>query len=700
MAHEGTLGELYGDVEGKERELSALVGLMSAWEKSAARLLKRLERARATEADAEGARTEAGTPASAAQGTKRGASAVEGEAATPSSTAQAVRKRRKVVKTATPGPSATPAPQPSVRPAPVVRQGPPALVVAAPAPTPLRAAAPLVADPVARVTTPTRPAAASSPKGSDRKTPRWNLVSPGKRGRISPQKLSGSGIKAQLWRAGGETAAPDSAAAERSAMLVEDTQLGDVDELAAAAAEGPARKLWSDHGSTLEPEPDTLRTDASSQQQRMRSSSRSPRKPTPRRASSIMPQRHALPVIATDADDPFVARPLQPSPNARSAAAQSRAASAAASSPDSSPSRTQGKSFEMPPSAQPGSRLGGARAEPAEGAGVDVPASVGYRRELRFFGGLGTPPLLETGSPSPSPSPRKKSAAARPSPSKLGVTSTKGRHDKGKGKMRAKDKLDLVAVKREADDEDDLDEPPAPAPDTPPASSHKKRRRAASKTLKVESGAEDSADDALYPNEPFPDVGMTDKDKKLWFDALRAKRKLRWAVEAEEKRITRCVLLSPSSNRARTDPRLTAARSASKRSKLEVNPDRNRGESQLYKETERRKKERQKMLAEPCQQCVQVRSSPFFLLSPLHTLRSVTDSYGDALQYYERAGKPVRCTHVHQGPVGLKRHLDLRADEIEARNLQSVGRHRVQQRSASLLSPSLTRSRRSSALQD
>ncbi|GAA5891012.1 hypothetical protein JCM8208_003133 [Rhodotorula glutinis] len=626
MAREGTLGELYGDVEGKERELGALVGTMRAWEKSATRLLKRLERgataaASTSEEGGEGARAQGVTPVGTGQGKKRGVSAVEDELATPTATAQAVRKRRKVVKTATPGPSATPAQQSSVTPAPVAQQGLPAPV----------AAAPPVADPVARVMTPSRPATASSPKGSDRKTPRWNLVSPGKRARISPQKLSGSGIKAQLWRAADAAAAPASAAADRSAVLVEDTQLlgGDDERAAAAASAGPSRKLWTDRGSTLEPEPDTLRTDASSsQRQRVRSSSRSPRKPTPRRSSSIMPQRHALPLRATDDDDPFTVRPLQPSPNTRSAAARSRPASAAASSPDSSPSRTQGKSFEMPPSAQPGSRLAGAPAGLAQDDGVDVPGSVAYRRELRFFGGLGTPPLLETGSPSPSP--RKKLAAARSSPSKL-CTPEEGRRAKVKGKVRARAEPDLVIVKREEGADGNLDEPPAPALDAPPASSRKKRRRAVSRTPKVESDAEETEEDTRYPTEQFPDVGMTDKEKKAWLATLRVKRKARWAGEAEEKRVA----------------------SASKRSKLEVNPERNHGEAQLYKETERRKKERQKMLAEPCQQCV---------------------------EYYERAGKPVRCSHVHQGPVALKRHLDLRAEQIEARNLQSVGRHRVQQR--------------------
>ncbi|GAA5922547.1 hypothetical protein JCM3775_005768 [Rhodotorula graminis] len=633
MAREGTLGELYGDVEGKERELSALVSLMRAWEKSAMRLLKRLERgatsagASTGEGEGEGARAQAGTPVGTGQGKKRGVSAIEGELATPTATAQAVRKRRKVVKTATPGPSATPVPQSTITHAPAAKQGLPAPVAAAPAPS--LAAFPL-ADPVARLMTPSRPVVASSPKGSDRKTPRWNLVSPNKRGRISPLKLSGSGIKAQLWRAGDAAAAPALAAADRSAVLVDDTQLlgGDDDEPAVA---GPARKLWSDHGSTLEPEPDTLRTDASSQQQRVRSSSRSPRKPTPRRSSSIMPQRQdAVPAFATDADDPFLARPLQPSPNARSAAARQRAASAAASSPDSSPSRTQDKSLEMPPSAQPGSRLGDARAGLAGDDGGDVPGSVAYRRELRFFGALGTPPLLGTGSPSPSPSPRKQSAAALPSPPKLG-TFQKGRRAKGKSKMRTRAGPDLVAIKHEEDDDLDLDDPPASAFNAPRASPHKKQRRATSRTPKVESGDEENEEDARYPTEQFPDGDMTDKEKKAWLARLRVKRKARWADEAEEKRIA----------------------SASKRSKLEVNPERNRGEAQLFKETERRKKERQKMLAEPCQQCV---------------------------EYYERAGKPVRCTHVHQGPGTVKRHLDLRADEITARNLQQVGRHRVQQR--------------------
>lgn len=90
------------------------------------------------------------------------------------------------------------------------------------------------------------------------------------------------------------------------------------------------------------------------------------------------------------------------------------------------------------------------------------------------------------------------------------------------------------------------------------------------------------------------------------------------------------------------------------------------------------------MLAEPCQQCVEVRSS-LFSSRPGSTLARSLTLFDTVLQYYERAGKPVRCSHVHQGPVALKRHLDLRAEQIEARNLQSVGRHRVQQRSASLL---------------
>ncbi|BGP45823.1 hypothetical protein JCM10450v2_001658 [Rhodotorula kratochvilovae] len=618
MAREGTLGEKYRDMEAKERELVAVEKIMRAWEKSAKKACKRFEGAPGL--------SEAGTPASGAV-KKREAAVLEapstGATATPS--AQPVKKRRRVVKDvgATPATGAsaaggTPAPAKAVH-SPVQAQAlASATGGATPTPQPAAAASPRKrSPPSARGATPPF-LAAGSPKTSGKKA-RWNLISPTKRSRVSPHRASGSGLKAQLWRAAEVDALATTSTANRGAVLVDETQ--PILPLAVAPAPALPRRLSSEADrdpSTYEAEPDTIRTDAASSsqhQQRLRTSSRSPQKPTPRRAPSVAPRpsrrQHAPPAQATDADDPFVAHPLplQPSPNARTAR---RAALAA--SPSASPTPSPGKSLEMPPSAQPGSRTYRSLAARAGADAQEDEDERAFRSELRFFGGLGTPPLAAA-----SPSPQQKSAARAK-----------------KGKKRAKEEEAVVAVKPE----DDLDADEAGlAPVSPPK---KKQRRAKApkmeereKLLEEEEEEEEEGDgnETRWMTQPFPDgPGVTEKEKKDWIAGLRSKRKARMAAEEEKRR---------------------SGASSSKRKQLEVNPDRNKGEAHLFKDVERRKKERQKMLAEPCQQCV---------------------------EYFARADKPVQCFHVHQdGPPVAKRYLDLRAEE-QAERLQNAGRHRVQQR--------------------
>ncbi|GAA5827369.1 hypothetical protein JCM3770_001147 [Rhodotorula araucariae] len=603
MARCGALGETYRDVEAKERELAAVEKVMRAWEKSAQKLLKRFE---------------AAPPADTGTLAVNGVKTREGEvseasiiraASTPA--AQPVKKRRKVVKDAGATPAAvvrtageTPATGATVQ----ALASAPAVLGATPTPRHMAADAPSECPASkARAATPL-PAYGGSPSTSGKKA-RWNLVSPTKRTRFSPRKsAAAAGVKAQLWRADeNDPSDPLTLTADRSTVLVDDTQLA---LPPAAALLVMSRRTSSEadpEPSTFEAEPDTLRTDAASSsqhhQQRLRSSSHSPRKPTPRRAPSVAPQQrrqHATPAQATDADDPFVARPLQPSPNARTAATAHRPSAV-------SPSPSPGKSFEMPPSAQPDSRTYRAGAVNVDAGGEeDV-----FRSELRFLGGLGTPPLVGA-SPSPSRSPKKPAT-----------------RDK-KGKKRARDAdADAVAIKPEEDL--DVDEAVMAAARLP------KRKRQLAKTPKVEECDEvldDGGGDGIetsWPKQPFPDgAGVTEKEKKDWLAELRSKRRARMAAEEAKRRV---------------------GASSSKRT-LEVNPERNKGESHLFKEAERRKRERLKMLAEPCQQCV---------------------------EYFARAGKPVQCCHVHPaGPPVAKRYLDHRAEEIE--RLQAAGRHRVQQR--------------------
>ncbi|BGP22605.1 hypothetical protein JCM10295v2_001490 [Rhodotorula toruloides] len=640
MATSGRLEAVYEDLRAKELEIAKAATNLQLWVQELAEFVDD-HALRLQQQNAEGAGADA-------KGKKRAAPA---EAATPAASGASgwpVKKRRKVVAGATPTTSATlaypvvetPVPRPplvkpvSIRPSP--RKSPRKSPHHSPYISPRKQLL------VAGTTTTPGLAPGASPTTSVKKR-RWNLV--------SPKKKDPSGVKKQLW-----THQDD--AGDGTVTATSATQPPPL------PASSPAKCLISEgdrEPSTYEPEPDTLRTELSSQIGRRSSvtagRSSSPRKPTLRRSisvassSALQATRRNMPAAAVDENDPFVGRgpakgparqpsspvgasPLQPSPRSRipqtsPRKAQSRipvrtspASRAATPSPLPSPSTSPSKGLSMPPSAQISSRhlllhcsprLGSPFASKTGQASQHalIPDSdsedEACARELRLFNDLGTSPLPELST-------KRRDASRVPAPMPSGSRATAVRSPQVKVESQA-------------------------VPLSPSPKRRKKREGAAkTKVVKTEGGAQPKTPkkevfsrerwlDLNQSTPEYPEDPDDEQSRKFWIERTRLKRRLKLQKDKQE-----------SANKAGSSKRV-----------LEINPERNKGEKQFFKEVVRNKEERSNMLAEPCADCA---------------------------AYFDRSGTRNTCNHMRQ-PAAVT-YLDERAAASEKR-LQAIGRHRVQQ---------------------
>ncbi|BGO97483.1 hypothetical protein NBRC10513v2_001473 [Rhodotorula toruloides] len=642
MATSGRLEIVYEDLRIKELEVSKTAANVQAWVEKLAEYVDsytlQLQEKEAEEAAAD------------AKGKKRAAPAEAGMPAASGMAGQPVKKRRKVVADVTPATSATlassiagtPVPRPSLAkpqsPRPSPRKSPRKSPRHSPYVSPRKQLL------VGGTTTP-GVAAEASPSTSTKKR-RWNLV--------SPKKKDLSGVKKQLWTrrgdADGATVAADSPAATSGTQPP-------------LLPSSPAVKRINSEGdreaSTYEPEPDTLRTELSSQTGRRSSTtagrSSSPRKPVLRRSISVASssalqatRRHLL-VAAVDENDPFVDRgpakaprppspagalPLQPSPRSRLSQTASRkgksrtlvptspASRAATPSPLPSPSPSPSKGLSMPPSAQFSSRRLPMQDSPPLRSPFAIKTGDAARqalipdsddedkacaRELRFFNNLGTPPLPRAPTKRQNPSQKTAEAAS-------GSRGTVARS------QRMKVESQVV--------------PLSPSP------KKRKQRKAASKTkaVKTEPGAQPATPtkevfgrerwlDLDQSTPDYPEDPDDEQSRKFWIERTRLKRRVKLQKDKQD----------------------SAKKAGSSKRVLEINPERNKGEKQFFKEVVRNKEERSKMLAEPCAECT---------------------------AYFDRSGTENTCNHRRQPAAAT--YLDERAAASEKR-LQAIGRHRVQQ---------------------
>ncbi|GAA5987593.1 hypothetical protein JCM11641_005375 [Rhodosporidiobolus odoratus] len=416
-----------------------------------------------------------------------------------------------------------------------------------------------------------------------------------------------------------------------------------------------------------------------------------------------------------DEDDPFIDRPrpsterakqgakavfaLQPSPNSRTSPKSLTTTSSgkrvkephnvalqcdhAPASPSPSPSHSPSPSpakplsraasqiFELPPSAQPMRRLSSlAEAAPSPPPPCILALTEGknrqaggegerqeedsddalLREELRFFGGLGTPP-------------DESLVAKRKAVWEQQEVSGMEKKSKG-GRKRARPETNEEEVSREVlakvkDEElSQLAFLPSVAGNaqsvrreeevesiSPPRSGARRRgargaragkggeagKKLCQSTLSQEERSE--ADDLDMPQYPDNEEG-----RRGWIALLKKKRRERAAKEVEEKK------------------RRKSEGSASTSRAIEINPERNKGQTHFVKEVVRDKKERAKMLAEAC---------------------------GDCSAYYDRTNREVHagiCDHARKAPGGgaAKFYLDMRHEQ-ENERLQANGRHRTAQ---------------------
>ncbi|GAA6000878.1 uncharacterized protein JCM10292_006470 [Rhodotorula paludigena] len=684
FARSGELPRLYAELEQKELELGQLNERLKQWMKRATKACIQLfSEGTGGEANGTPKAGEAAGKKRAASATSTDVMPPQSAAAAqaPTSTArQPVKKRRRISKDG----SETPAPVVALKlehaqPRPsAARHATP--TPAAPV-SPRKAASPSKAG-VGAGSTPPRPG--SSPRTSGKKkrwnlhspTKRSALKSPGIKKRLWRAASGEADVDVPSKSAilVEETQAPAPVALRPMAPVHAAVPPAPVQRLSSEADR---------ESSTFEPEPDTLRTEqASSQGQGQsrrgslgaaaRSSSRSPQKPLPRRSASIAPRagrQHAPPVAALAQDDPFVDHasatspggpqqaeqksehlPLQPSPNSRTSA-QKRSVSAAKKAPAPLPARddspfsspSQRHSLEMPPSAQPNSRMRpsagppgspspqkrasrsdakGKLALPAPGlSDEDDEAEVEpFRRELRFFGALGTPPL----------SPEETRAKQK---------------DKGKKRAAAEEEPETVAaVKTEEPEDGGIDNGSIASPRPAKKRRNKQASQLQARASRAATAAATSKLDAPEPldsdslaADPVARLGLDQHyNMPPYPDDKREAQK--WLKEYQKRRRL-------DADQQRAAKKRAAAASGSKRH-VEANPE----HGGFYKETVRNKAERQKMLAEPCTECK---------------------------NYFERAGKPVECKHVEGEPTWTKKYLDQRHEQQD--RLQANGRHRVAQ---------------------
>ncbi|GJN88794.1 hypothetical protein Rhopal_001764-T1 [Rhodotorula paludigena] len=689
FARSGELPRLYAELEQKESELGQLNERLKQWMKRATKACKQLfSEGTGGEANGTPQAGEAAGKKRAASAAKFEAMVAQSAAAAqaPSSTArQPVKKRRRVSKDG----SETPAPivalklehaQPLPSAARHATPTPAALVSPRKAASPSKAGGGVGSTP---------PRLGSSPRTSSKKkrwnlhspTKRSGIKSPGIKKQLwramSDEADADAPPKSAILVE--ETQVPAPVVLRPLAPVHSAAPPAPVQRLSSEADR---------ESSTWEPEPDTLRTEQASSQglaqsrrgslgAAARSSSRSPQKPLPRRSASIAPRagrQHAPPVAAMAQDDPFVDHapatspggpqqveqkpehlPLRPSPNSRTSARKGSVSaaqeplaplSARDDSPISSPS--QRHSLEMPPSAQPNSRSRPSAAPPgspspqkradrSEAKGKLAPPAPGlsdeddeaevepFRRELRFFGALGTPPL------SPDAALAKKEVK------------------KEKGKKRASAAVEdeqeaVAAVKTEEPDVGGINDGAIASPR--PA---KKRRSKQASQLQARASRAAAAAAASKLDTPEPldsDSLAADPVARLGLDQHYnmppypddKREAQKWLKEYQKRRRL-------DADQQRAAKKRAAAASGSKRH-VEAKPE----HGGFYKETVRNKAERQKMLAEPCTECK---------------------------NYFERAGKPVECKHVEGEPTWTKKYLDQRHEQQD--RLQANGRHRVAQ---------------------
>ncbi|GAA6006381.1 hypothetical protein JCM10207_000622 [Rhodosporidiobolus poonsookiae] len=754
-AQSGQVDAVYRRVEGLEQQLEKRVKKMRTWTDRVGRacdkaLARQTIGVQGGQAPLPTAQTQGGVkrPLLVEDAAPSSSAASGAEGATPRGAP--VRKRRKVVKAAT-GAGTADEPSASTKPPLSTAPGTSAL----PAVASLAAAArPQTPQPAA-----TSPSAAAVALPSSKGKKRWNLVSPTKRNSALRNSTSAAASPRTSPRSPGKIrtlnlnlSSPKKSAAAAAAVLVADTPAVTPARAApSCAAEAaappeatprpqPARQRssgpLSNPTSTYEPEPDTLVTERSSSVAavaRVRSSSRSPSKPGPRRSSSVAAHAHVQAVVqvrADDAmeDDPFVGGagpsraaqgkgkakeengavlPLQPSPNSRRArqrsssaspsknATPSRAAARAVAldrSSTSSPSPTKpGRALAllaadededvdedddlaanaMPPSAQPDRRwtskgrlpgapgpallfsspprfdIPGGMSDEDEDEENDDGSEKAMRGELRFFGGLGSPPMSSPGAKGKGREKGKERAVER--------EVKKGKKEGKKRKRPAQDEEDDLEpvetlVKREEEDDDrafkavdpklgaDFDSSSSSST-SPPRSARNRRRKTDGAGAGGKKGRRSELTDAQLANieaaerrgeamGEFPAHG-DEEGRKKW--------------DCELKRMRR--------------ERIAAEKAGSKTGKraIEVNPDRNKGQQHLIKESIRNKAERAKMLAEPCADCA---------------------------AYYARDGRNVPdgiCDHQTRKPGRMMGHLEMRAQQNEKR-LQDLSRHKVQHR--------------------
>ncbi|BGP29848.1 hypothetical protein JCM10296v2_001594 [Rhodotorula toruloides] len=643
MAMSGRLEAIYEDLRVKELDISKIAPNYKIWVTKLANCIDNYALQLQVKEAEEGA--------AGAKGKKRAAPAEAGMSAASGMAGQSVKKRRKVVAGAMPATSATlatpvagtPVPRASLvrpqSPRPSPRKSPRKSPRHSPYVSPRKQLL------VGGTTTTPGIAPEASPSTSTKKR-RWNLV--------SPKKKDLSGVKKQLWTRRDD--ADGAAAVVDRPTTTSGTQPPPLPS-------SPAVKRINSEGdreaSTYEPEPDTLRTDLSSQTGRQSSvtagRSSSPRKPTPRRSisvassSALQVRRRNFPVAPMDENDPFVDRgparaprppsptgalPLQPSPRSRLPQTSPRkgksrtlvptspASRAATASPLPSPSPSPSKGLSMPPSAQISSRrLPIQDSPPLRSPSAATTGDAAQRalisdsddedeacaRELRFFNNLGTPPL-------PQATTKRHNASQRMAEGASGSRGTVAR-------------LQRVKVESQV---------------VPSSASPKKRkqRKAASKTkaVKAEPGVQPATPkkevfgrerwlDLDQSTPDYPEDPDDEQSRKFWIERTRLKRRVKLQKDKQD----------------------SAKKAGSSKRVLEINPERNKGEKQFFKEVVRNKEERSKMLAEACDECT---------------------------AYFDRSGTENTCNHRRQPAAATD--LDERAAASEKR-LQAIGRHRVQQ---------------------
>ncbi|KAJ8295298.1 DNA endonuclease RBBP8 [Rhodotorula toruloides] len=636
MAMSGRLEAIYEDLRVKELEISKIAPNYKIWVTKLADCIDNYT-LQAQEKEVE-------EVAANAKGKKRAAPTEAGTPAASAMAGQPVKRRRKVISGATPATSVagTPIPRPSLikprSPRPSPRKSPRKSPRHSPYVSPRKQLL------VGGATTTPGIATEASPSTSTKKR-RWNLV--------SPKKKDLSGVKKQLWTRRDDA---DGATAADPPTATSGTQPPPLPS-------SPAVKRINSEGdreaSTYEPEPDTLRTDLSSQTGRRSSitagRSSSPRKPTPRRSisvassSALQVARRNPPVAAVDENDPFVDRgpakaprppspagalPLQPSPRSRLPQTSPRkgksrtlvptspASRAATPSPVPSPSQSPSKELSMPPSAQISSRRLPMQSSPPLRGPSAVQTSDAAKRalipdsdgedevcayELRFFDNLGTPPL-------PRAPTRRQNASQKTADVASGSRGTVARS------QRVKAESQVV--------------PLSPSP------KKRKQRKAASKTeaVKTERGAQPATPkkevfgrerwlDLDQSTPDYPEDPDDEQSRKFWIERTRLKRRVKLQKDKQD----------------------SAKKAGSSMRVLEINPKRNKGEKQFFKEVVRNKEERSKMLAEACAECT---------------------------AYFDRSGTENTCNHRRQPAAAT--YLEERAAASE-RRLQAIGRHRVQQ---------------------